>query len=379
MKYTIISFSFKEKLGIFQKILYTLCIVSVFCIVCKTFFLNVLEKGEIKKYIVQGIKNSYAKNEKYPMKIAKNNVILSQKKKVEGKNKVSKTVEINREKKITPSIVESATKSQEDEQIIAVMRNSRNEEMNYKETNYDNYQKVSIRGVTILNYSSNKTIDYSSLFKREIILNKDTDKILLYNTHTSETFANSENYKFGYTGTYRTTDARYNMLNIAQKLKDNLEKKNIKVVHDTTPHDYGSYNNAYKMSRKTLESHLQKDSNYGICIDVHRDAAGDLTKGYTVDVNGKPAAQLSIVIGMGTSKNPNKYAVDNLSLAMQIVEVANKKYPGLLKKIIIKNSKYNQDFKRYSLLIECGFTGNKIEEVEYSTELLSNVLNCFYK
>ena len=371
MKYTIISFSFKEKFEKIQKCMYSICICIVLVIVCKTFFLNILDKCKIEEIIISNIKKSFIKEEKYTMKVAKNNFLLKPQK--ENKN-------INIEKpKIEEKIVENVEKSLDDEKIISVMRNSTKEEMNYKETNYDNYQKVNIRGVTILNYSTNKTIDYSSLFKKEIVLNKKTDKILLYNTHTSETFANSDKYVFGYTGTYRTTDARFNMLNIAKNLKENLEQKHINVVHDTTPHDYGSYNNAYKMSRITLENNLKKDSNYALCIDVHRDAAGDLSKGYTVDVNNKKAAQMSIVIGMGTAKSPNKYAIDNLSFAMQIVEVANKKYPGLIRKIIIKNSKYNQDINKYSLLIECGFTGNKIDEVEYSTELLSNVLNCFYK
>lgn len=366
MKYTIVSFSLKKITYITTFTLLGIIIFSHFCT-------NLLSDKNIERYIVEGIKSYYSVKEDYKIKLAKNNILLEQTNKKEIKENPKEEVKEEVVK------VENVDKTNEDNQIIAVMRNSNKDETNYKEINYDAYQKILVRGVEILNYSYNRSIDYYSLFKKEIIFSKDKNKILFYNTHTSESYANSEKYKFGYTGTYRSTDARYNMLNITSHLVDSLRKRNIIAEHDTTPHDYGSYNSSYKLSRKSLIKDIEKDPSYSIFVDLHRDAMGDLTKGYSTEVNGKKAAQLSIVIGMGTSKNPNKYAIDNLALAMQIVEVANKKYPGLFRKIIVRNSKYNQDLKNYSMLIEDGFTGNTIEEAEYSTELLADVLNCFYK
>ena len=363
MKYTIVSFSLKKIIYISTFTLLGIILFSHFCN-------NLLSNGNIEKYIINGIKTYYSGKDSYKMKVAKNNILLKQKN-IEEKEKIVKAEPKKEE------VVEE--KTEEDDQIIQVMRNSNKDDTNYKEINYDAYQKILVRGVEILNYSYNRTIDYYSLFKKEIIFSKEKDKILLYNTHTSESYANSEKYKFGYSGTYRSTDARYNMINITSNLTDSLRKKNIIVLQDTTPHDYGSYNSSYKLSRKSFIKNLEKDSNFGVCIDLHRDAMGDLTKGYCTEIKGKKAAQLSIVIGLGTAKNPNKYGIDNLALAMQIVEVANKKYPGLFRKIIVRNSKYNQDLKKYSMLIEDGFTGNKIEEAEYSAKLLANVLNCFYK
>lgn len=365
MKYTIVSFSFK-------KIIYIATFTMLGIIVFSHFCINLVNNQNINQVLITKIKAYYSNKKSYKMELAKNNVVLEQVKKKEKENKIK--VEETTEKAAL-----KLEKTNEDEEIIAAMRNFSKDSNNYKEINYDTYQKVLISGVEILNYSYNKSIEYNSLLKKEISLLKDKNKILIYNTHTSESYSNCDKYKFGYTGTYRTTDAKYNMLNITSKLVDNLRKRNIIAVQDTTPHDYGSYNSSYKLSRKSLSNNINKDPNYSVCIDLHRDAMGDLTKGYCTEVKGKKAAQLSIVIGVGTRKNPNKYAMNNLSMAMQIVEVANKKYPGLFRKIIIRNSKYNQDLKNYSMLIEDGFTGNKIEEAEYSVELLADVLNCFYK
>ena len=70
-----------------------------------------------------------------------------------------------------------------------------------------------IRNVT-KDYSSYRNIDFSSLLNANIIFTKTNDRILLYNTHTSESYINSEGYQFEYSGTMRSTDANYNMLDL---------------------------------------------------------------------------------------------------------------------------------------------------------------------
>ena len=85
------------------------------------------------------------------------------------------------------------------------------------------------------------------------------------------------------------------------------------------------------------------------------------------------------VMGVGSNsvKNPNWQ--DNIALAIQIQLLADKIYPGLFKPMMIRNSVYNQDLNKYSMLIEFGATGNTIEEVKLSTRCLTNLLNIMYK
>ena len=245
--------------------------------------------------------------------------------------------------------------------------------------NSENIQRINLNKMKILNYSSKRELDFKTLATFNITLTKKSDKILLYNTHTSESYANSENYKFEYSGARRTLDANYNMLSVAKKFKENLDSKGFEVIHDTTPHDYGTYTSSYARSRITVKSALATMGNAGIIIDVHRDATSDLDYRPVVNINGVQVAQCMLVMGVGSDVTNNPYAEDNLKLAFKIQQIADEVYPGLFKPMIIRNSIYNQDLNKYSLLIEVGASGNTLEEAYLATRCLSNLLNIVYK
>jgi len=251
-------------------------------------------------------------------------------------------------------------------------------EPNLEIKNTDQVQKINVYGMNISNYSSKRDIDILSLFEKNIVLTKKSDPILIYSTHTSESYTNSDRYKFDYSSTYRTREAKYNMLSVGSVLTNALKENNMNVIFDTTPHDYGSYEIAYTNSRKTIENAIASNERIGLAIDVHRDALGDLTKGLTVDINGKKVAQLMFVMGVGTASYENPYWEDNLALALKIQKLGEEMYPGLFRGMLIRNSKYNQDLIKHSFLIEVGTTGNTLEESYFAARCLANILNKFY-
>ncbi len=263
------------------------------------------------------------------------------------------------------------------DEAVSVFSNKRN--LNINVTDSPDLERISIDTMKILNYSTLRGINYQELYNKTITLTKISDNILLYNTHTSESYTNSVKYKFDYTGTYRTTDSNFNMISVARELEKNLKEKNVSVIQDTTPHDYGTYTSAYARSKITVKDSITKNGNFGIAIDVHRDASGDLAFAPKVNINGIDVAQCMFVVGVGTDKNRNPYYSDNLSLAIQLQLLADKIYPGLFRPMYIRNSMYNQDLNRYSLLIEVGATGNTLDEAYYATRCISNLLNIIYK
>ncbi len=245
--------------------------------------------------------------------------------------------------------------------------------------NNSTLQRVSIGDVRILNYSSNKNIDFDGILSGNVTLTKKSDKILLYNTHTSESYSNSEKYKFDYTGTKRTTDANYNMLRIAKDLEKNLTAKGFDAIQNTTPHDYGTYTSAYAKSRITVKDAIATLGRVGISIDVHRDAAADLEFRPVVQIKGVQVAQCMLVMGIGNDSSKNQYWQENLKLAIKLQQIADEVYPGLFRPMYIRNSVYNQDLNKYSILIEIGATGNTIDEALLSTRCIANLLNILYK
>lgn len=289
-------------------------------------------------------------------------------------------------KKAKDDVVSVANKNNSDFDILdsiavneAIATFSNKRQLTVSSSDTSTLERVSLDTMKILNYSSLRNINYQDLYNKNIVLTDLSDKILLYNTHTSESYANSEKYKFDYTGTYRTIDSNYNMISVAKSFEENLEEKGITVVQDTTPHDYGTYTSAYSRSKVTVKDDITKYGNFGISIDVHRDATADLTYAPKVNINGINVAQCMFVVGVGTESSRNQYYADNLSLAIQIQLLADKIYPGLFRPMIIRNSIYNQDLNRYSLLIEVGATGNTLEEAYYATRCISNLFNIIYK
>lgn len=249
---------------------------------------------------------------------------------------------------------------------------------NYIRKSTKNYDRIDIYGITIYDYSS-KNIDYLKLFERNINLTKKSDPVLIYCSHTSETYTNSENFKFDYSGNYRTKDAQYNMLSVASIMSNRLKDKGITTVLDTTPHDYTSYDNAYKNSMKTINNNLEKYSRFGVLVDVHRDAAGDLTFGPETVINGKKVAQLMLVVGVGYSGYPNEHWEENLALALQITKLGEEMYPGLFRQVLVRDARYNQHLRGGSLLVEVGATGNTLEEAYYGIRCFANILAKIYK
>lgn len=249
---------------------------------------------------------------------------------------------------------------------------------NYTRKSTKTYDRIDIYGITIYDYSS-KNINYEEVFERNVNLTKKSDPVLIYCSHTSETYTNSDNFKFSYSGNFRTKDAKYNMLSVASIMASTLKHRGLTTVFDTTPHDYTSYDNAYKNSMKTINTNLQKHSRFGIMIDVHRDAAADLTFGPETTINGKSTAKLMLVVGVGYEGYQNEYWEENLSLALQIAKLGEEMYPGLFRHVLVRDARYNQHLSSGSLLVEVGATGNTLEEAYYGARCFANILAKLYK
>lgn len=197
-------------------------------------------------------------------------------------------------------------------------------------------------------------------------------KVLIYHTHTSESYTLD---KKEYTDYYRTENNKYNVVAVGEKLAENLKKYGFSVVQDKTQHDYPSYNGAYKASLATVEKHL-KNEKYDIIFDIHRDAlSGNSKFRPTAQINGETAAKLMIVVGTNDAGLEHDNWMQNLKFAIAIQEKANEMYPGLFRDMHLSTSRYNQHTTDKTLIIEVGATGNTMAETEISMKYFAKVLN----
>lgn len=211
------------------------------------------------------------------------------------------------------------------------------------------------------------------ILKPDIII--ENKNIVLFHTHSCESYTSSEAYPYTPTGNFRTTDLNFTVTRVGTELEKQLKQYNYNVVHDTSYHDYPAYNGSYTRSLATVQNIL-KTTPSDMVIDVHRDAIGSRSDYAPIVKIGENdiAAQIMFVIGTdnGGLWHPNWN--QNLKFAIKIQEKAEEMYPGLFKPITLTKSRYNQHTAKYASIIEVGATGNTLEQCLTSMKYLAKVM-----
>lgn len=233
-----------------------------------------------------------------------------------------------------------------------------------------NVYSSELYGVKIKNESIHQLIENEYNMNNSI---PNKNNILIFHTHTCESYTASENYQYQSTGNYRTTDLSFSVARVGDELEKYLKEFGFNVFHDKTYHDYPAYSGSYGRSLKTVQKLLGVYKDTDIVIDLHRDAIGDNTYAPKVKIGDEVGAQLMFVIGTDGSGLTHTNWRKNLEFAIQVQKKANEMYPGLFKPILVRNSRYNQQVSSCACIIEVGATGNTMEECLVSMKYLSKV------
>lgn len=206
-------------------------------------------------------------------------------------------------------------------------------------------------------------------------LSEDEPQILIVHTHGSEAYTPVPGTDIVWSGDYRTTDYRFNVVKAGDEMAAVFGEAGISVLHDRTLYDYPSYSGAYDRSLASIERYLEKYPSISFVLDVHRDAIED-TQGnqYKVvsEIDGVGvAAQMSLVIGSDGSGLSHPDWMENLKLAAAIQEEALARYPTLMRPVLLRNSRYNQHATKGSLLVEVGAAGNSLDEALLAAKLFA--------
>jgi len=196
-------------------------------------------------------------------------------------------------------------------------------------------------------------------------------QILIYHTHSQETFADSipgdENTSIVGAGEYLATILK--------------EKYGFEVLHHTGEYDVETRDYAYSYALPNIETLLKEYPSVEVVIDLHRDAVAEETK-LVSEQNGKQAAQVMFFNGLSYTKKQgdigyleNPYIDDNLAFSFQMQTLCNEYYPGLTRRIYLKGYRYNMHLKPKTLLIELGAQTNTCEEARNTLDILAHVLS----
>ena len=218
----------------------------------------------------------------------------------------------------------------------------------------------------------------SDLFNLESLMGMDVtiDKtgegpqILIYHTHSRESFIDSE------PGNRADT-----IVGVGEFLAQLLtEEYGYTVLHYTEEFDTVR-DSAYANSLPALETLLAQYPSIQVVIDLHRDA-GNINRNMVMDIDGRRTARFMFFNGISRSKktgdidylyNPN--LEENLAFSFQMQAAAGQYYPGLTRNIYIKQYRYNMHLRGRTLLIELGDENNTVEEAKNACYPLAFLLD----
>lgn len=230
-----------------------------------------------------------------------------------------------------------------------------------------------VDSVTYINPSE---LNASELLGKDLRIDLSTggSKILIYHTHSQETFADSDN------------DPSASIVGIGRYLTEILNNKyKIPTMHHEGVYDLINgkldRSEAYEFAKPEVEQILAENPSIEVVIDLHRDGVADTTHLVT-EINGKPTAQIMFFNGLSRTRvngdlagMANPYLQDNLAFSLQMKIAAETKYPGFARRNYLRGYKYNMDLMPRMLLIEAGAQTNTVEEMRNAMEVLADLLN----
>jgi stage II sporulation protein P len=196
--------------------------------------------------------------------------------------------------------------------------------------------------------------------------------VLILHTHGTESFRGD--YKAWVP--WRTTDPDHNMVRIGREVARVLELGGIRVIRDTTLHDYPDYNSAYSSARKSIRQYLEEYPSIRLVLDLHRDASDDDQNQLTTHatVAGQPASQLMFVVGTDAGGLYHPRWQENLALALKLTVLLEGEDPGVTRGISLRQQRFNGDLTPGSLLVEVGAAGDTLDQALLAANALARAI-----
>ncbi len=233
-------------------------------------------------------------------------------------------------------------------------------------------------------WAQNKTSEHDLDLKKVLsepvdlkITDKSKPHILVFHTHTTESYMllDRETYSDAYIT--RSDDPKRNMVRVGDEICDQLEQAGFAVIHDTNIYDT-KYSGAYYRSEDQIDKYMEQYPEIQVILDIHRDAikqSDGTMVAPTAVIDGKKAAQIMIISGCQEGDITDfpdwEY---NLRFAVQLQKYCQEMFPGLVRPLFFCAREYNMHKSRCSLLIEMGSDANTLDEAAYSGRMLGRAL-----
>lgn len=207
-------------------------------------------------------------------------------------------------------------------------------------------------------------------------LTGDEPTVLILHTHGTESYTKQSGETYRESSAFRTLDRQYNMISLGDHLTQLLEAGGVQVIHDRELHDYPSYSGSYAHARKSIAAYLEEYPSIRLVLDLHRDAA-DTEDGQlrtAVELDGQRTARLMLVMGTDAAGLSHPEWEENLSLALKLHATLEQLSPGIMRPLVLRSQRFNQDMSPGALLVEVGAAGDSHAEALAASEQLAKAI-----
>ncbi len=236
----------------------------------------------------------------------------------------------------------------------------------------DNYTIDEKTGIDMDLFDFNKFLNTDFSIKIE---NEHDPKILIFHTHGSEMYSDSNGLDEGVIGLGKLLEKEFE------------EVYGIPTLHITKRFDIVDGQTqilgAYERMNNYIGEVIEQYPSIEIVLDVHRDGLPEGVKRVTT-VDGEATAPIMFVNGLTALKSGNSFEPikdltntnleENLAFSFKANTVGKSYYPTLFRKIYLHAYRYSLHFKGKSLLIEVGAQTNTWEESKNSVKPLAKTI-----
>lgn len=219
-----------------------------------------------------------------------------------------------------------------------------------------------------------EVLDLEKISGTDVTIEKNSEKpqILIFHTHSKETFSDSNiNNK--------------TIVDVGDYLTQLLTGYGYNVMHLTESFDFINgvldRSEAYTYANKRLDEILEENPSIQVVIDLHRDGVAE-DKRLVTEINGKATAKIMLFNGISYTNEQgdidylyNPYITENLAMTYKMYLLGKIHYPSLFRCIYISGYRYCLHHVPRSMLIEAGAQTNTFEEVYNAMEPLAELID----
>lgn len=218
-------------------------------------------------------------------------------------------------------------------------------------------------------------LNVDDLLGRTMKINPEANgpKVLIFHTHSQETFADSA-----------PGDPGTSIVGVGAHLAQKLNDLGIPTLHHQGVYDLINgqldRSSAYEYAEAGVRQILAEHPSIEVVIDLHRDGVNPDTHLVT-EIAGKQCAKIMYFNGLSRTRAngdiaylANPYIQDNLSFSLQMQLASERMYPGFVRRIYLSGYRYSLHMMPKSLLIEAGAQTNTVGEMMNAMDHLAGVL-----